>query len=71
MVSNGQLNMFESDPSATVLLLPERLNYGIHERGMHRIPEVHGLYYCYGFLDEYGQSTLIECLDANPGTPRT
>ncbi len=66
MVADGQLSMFESDISVAVLPLPEHLNYGIQERGMHRIPEVNGLYYYHGFLDEHTQRALIECIDANP-----
>ena len=66
MVSNGQLSMFESDTSAAVLPLPEHLNYGIDELGMHRIPRIHGLYYYYGFLDEHAQRALIDCIDAKP-----
>ena len=63
MVANGQLNMFESDTSTAVLPLPEHLNYGIQERGMHRIPGIHGLYYFCGFLNEHSQHALIECID--------
>ena len=66
MVSNGQLSMFESDASAALLPLPEHVNYGICDRGMHRIPSIHGLYYFPGFLDEHAQRGLIECIDSNP-----
>ena len=66
MVSNGQLSMFGSDASAAVLPLPEHLNYGICDRGMHSIPTVHGLYYFPRFLDEHAQRGLIECIDSNP-----
>ena len=66
MVANGQLNMFESDTPAPVLPLPEHLNYGLQERGMHRIPRICGLYYFYGFLNEHAQRGLIECIDAKP-----
>ena len=65
-VSDGQLSMFEPDPSAAALPSPEHLNYGIHERGMHRIPGINGLYYYHGFLDERGQRTLIDCIDTKP-----
>lgn len=66
MVSNGQLNMFESGTSTAVLLLPGHLNFGIHDRGMHRIPGIHGLHYYPGFLDEHAQRVLIERIDAKP-----
>ena len=66
MVSDGQLNMFESDTSTGVLPLPEHLNYGIYDPGMHTIPAIHGLYYSCGFLDEHAQRALIECIDNNP-----
>ena len=66
MVSDGQLSMFESDTSAAVLPLPEHLNYGIHDAGMHAIAALHGLYYYYGFLGEHAQRMLIECIDENP-----
>ena len=66
MVANGQLNMFESDSPALLLPLPEHLNYGIHERGMHKISGIPGLYYFYRFLDEHAQRVLIECIDAKP-----
>ena len=66
MVSNGQLSMFESDTHTGVLPLTEHINYGIHERGMHRLQGIHGLYYYYGFLDEHAQRALIEHIDANP-----
>ena len=66
MVANGQLNMFESDTSTPVLPLPEHVNYGLQERGIHRIPGVCGLYYFYGFLNKHDQRALIECIDAKP-----
>ena len=66
MVSNGQLSMFESDTSAAVLPLPEHLNYGIRELGLHGIPRIQGLYYYNGFLDEHAQRALIDCIDTNP-----
>ena len=63
MVSHGQLSMFRSDASAAVLPLPEHLNYGINERGLHRIPGICGLYYHCAFLDEHAQRALSECID--------
>ena len=66
MVSNGQLSMFKSGTSTTVLPLPEHLNYGIHDRRMHRIPGIHGLHYYPGFLDEHDQRVLINRIDERP-----
>ena len=66
MVSVHQPSMFELDTSAGALPLPEHLNYGIHDRGMHRIPGIHGLHYYPGFLDEHAQSVLIERIDSKP-----
>ena len=66
MVANGQLNMFESDTSAAVLALPEHLNYGIHDHGMHEISGIHGLHYYPGFLNEHDQRALIDCIDGKP-----
>ena len=66
MVANGQLNMFDSDTPARRLPLPEHLNYGVQERGMHPIPGICGLYYLCGFLDDHAQHALIECVDAQP-----
>ena len=66
MVANGQLNIFASDIPAPVLPLPEHLNYGLQERGMHRIPGICGLYYFHGFLGEHDQRALIECIDDAP-----
>ena len=66
MIANGQLNMFESATPAPVLPLPEHLNFGIQERGLHRISGIFGLYYFYGFLDDHAQRELIECIDAKP-----
>ena len=66
MVANGQLNMFAPDTPAPVLPLPEHLNYGLQERGMHRIPGICGLYYFHRFLNEHAQRALIECIDAEP-----
>ena len=66
MVADGQLDMFESDTPAPVLPLPEHLNYGLQECGMHRISEICGLYYFHRFLDEHAQRALIECIDAKP-----
>ena len=62
MVANGQLNIFESD----TLPQPEHLNYGLQERGMHRIPGICGLCYFYGFLGEHAQHALIEYIDTKP-----
>ena len=66
MVANGQLNMCDSDTPARRLPLPEHLNYGVQERGMHPIPGICGLYYLCGFLDDHAQHALIECVDAQP-----
>lgn len=66
MVANSQLNMFDTEAPVAVLPLPEHLNYGIHERGMHRIRGIHGLYYCHGFLDEHAERALMAFIDANP-----
>ncbi len=66
MDTNGQLNMFGSDTPAAALPLPDHLNYGIHDRGMHRIPGICGLFYYYGFLDEHAQRRLTECIEAKP-----
>ena len=66
MASEHQPSMFESDTSTAVLPLPEHLNYGIHDRGMHRLPGIHGLHYHPGFLDEQDQHVLIERIDAKP-----
>ena len=63
MVTNGQLSMFESDAPRSVLPLPEHLNYGIQERGLHSIPGIYGLYYFREFLDEHAQRALIACVD--------
>ena len=66
MVARDQLNMFESDTPAPVLPLPDHLNAGPQQRGMHGLPAIDGLYYFYGFLDEHAQRALIECIDAQP-----
>ena len=67
MTATGQLNMmFEADTSTPVLPLPEHLNYGIQDRGMHRIPEIRGLYYFCGFLEEHAQRAFIKCIDTRP-----
>ena len=67
MTATGQLNtMFEADTSTPVLPLPEHLNCGIQDRGMHRIPEIRGLYYFCGFLEEHAQRAFIKCIDTRP-----
>ena len=67
MTATGQLNMmFEADTSTPVLPLPEHLNYGIQDRGMHRIPEIRGLYYFCGFLEEHAQRAFVKCIDTRP-----
>lgn len=66
MVSEGQLSMFGPATTASLLLLPEHLNYEIHDGGMHSIPGIHGLHYHPGFLDGHDQRALIDCIDANP-----
>ena len=66
MTTTAQLNMFESANSTAKMPLPEHVNYGIHDRGMHRISAVHGLHYYLGFLDDHAQRALIRCIDARP-----
>ena len=77
MTATGQLNtMFEADTSTPVLPLPEHLNCGIQDRGMHRIPEIRGLYY---FLRVPGRARSKgvykvhrhQAVADRPGTART
>ena len=71
MVANTQLDLLESDSPATATVLPEHLNYGLHERGIYKISQIRGLYYFCGFLDERAQRLLIQCIDAETGQWRS
>ena len=65
MTANRQLDMFAAT-SEPVLTLPEHLNYRVQDRGMHKIPEIGGLYYFCEFLEEHAQRVLMQRIDVQP-----
>ena len=64
MVDSVQLDMFGGGTDEPVLSLPDHLNCGMQECRMYEVPEIRGLYYRHGFLDDDTQSELIGRIDA-------